>query len=178
MKNTLQNNKLQVEFLQEMYSTNNINRFELALQLENYLELTINECIKLFGSLPRRVFGIGKNRKCVFLIEEVVLYIKKALLQIEKENVKYLHLIETVISNNPLKYTMISHLDKESFVEELENLPNDYTIEDLEQYIDENLITDYRILAEKYNIDREEIEFLESAYLKLDLDFEKKTYIS
>lgn len=156
-------------------STKNVNvdRFGLAKKLKNELNISIDECLKNFGAIPRRVFGIGKNRNCVFSVADIDLYIQKALLKLEKEELDYSKLIDDIISSSPLKYTMITNEIKKYLIEDMELLPEHYTKEDLEDYIYENLPTDKQLLSELYNKSSEELDFLESACNKYDLDFDK-----
>lgn len=82
-------------------------------------------------------------------------------------------MIDDIISSSPLKYTMITNEIKKYLIEDMELLPEHYTKEDLEDYIYENLPTDKQLLSELYNKSSEELDFLESACNKYDLDFDK-----
>lgn len=91
---------------------------------------------------------------------------------IEIENADYLSIIEKVIEDNPMQYTMMDSETKECFVEEMEKLTDCHTLDDLEDYVIENLQTDSQILSSQYNKSSEELEFLESACANLGIDYE------
>lgn len=173
MKNTFQNNRTNAEVLQNKYSTNLITRFELQVELFESLNITINEAVEEFGVINRRVFGIARNRQCKFLVKEVALYIENALIKIDRKNISYLSLIDGVIFDNPLDYTMLDIKSKNYLIEEMEMLPEDYSVQDLEEYVIDNLQTDTQIMASLYNKDSEELEFLESACSSYGFDFKE-----
>jgi hypothetical protein len=92
--------------------------------------------------------------------------------ELKEESFDCLSIINIVIANNPMKYTMLDNETKVCFAEEMEMLPEHYTIENLEEYVFENLPTDTQINASLYGIGELEQEVLESACNKYGFDFE------
>lgn len=98
---------------------------------------------------------------------------KRILENRESESFDCLSIINTVIASNPLRYTMLDNETKVCFAEEMEMLPEYYTIEDLEEYVIDNLPTDIQINASLYGIGSEEQEVIESACNNYGVDYEE-----